>query len=893
MKHARMFWIWTSIMLLVSCGGKKRFYESAWLESTTRYWIAPEVWANRWQDWQLKNGRVECIGGQYRLRTVHLLTHWLAERPGDLTMMVSTGVINPDHQPGEDGVAGFLFGAGSLDLDYRARAIIHQASGPGGGLLAGVNGTGHLVVLDNENNLALLANSEHAIQISPESGVMLKLQLVPDGNLYSLKLEAYTPVERKLLGTVSLTNIAADRLTGNIALAANGGADDTGVSFWFRDWRVFGTKVDANPEQAYGPILATMHTIDNWTLKMTAQVAPVADTDPQELALQVRAHGRGQWREVSRAKLVHPGWTATFRVYDWDDSNDYQYRVVYDCDGRTVYYPGTIRHNPVEKNEIVVAAFTGNNNTHGSFGSTYSFTSNRIWFPHQDIVTSVAWFKPDLLVYTGDQVYEGRPTRPDVSGEFSSYLDYLYKWTMFLWAQEKLLREIPSVSIPDDHDVYHGNIWGMGGKKAPKAPKDGQYPDYYPLRMHAHWQQDQGGYKMPPEFVNMVQRTQCAHLPDPYDPTPVEQGIGVYYTDLTYGGVSFAILEDRKFKSAPSVLMPQYKVINGFSQIKDWDARLGDVPGAVLLGDRQLKFLEDWAADWTDAVMKVTISQTIFANVSTYPIQFITDAGTRRLKPEPKGVIPSGYALAKDMDSNGWPQTGRNKALAAIRKAYGFMIAGDQHLGSIVHHGIDEWDDAGYSFCVPSIANLWPRRWFPPKPGYNWQEGMPRYTGSYLDGFGNHITVYAASNPFISNHEPHELHDRAPGYGIIRFNKKERTITMECWPRYSDPSKSNAEQYEGWPKTISMYDNYGRAARAWLPTLKFTGLESPVVQVIEEATSDIVYTVRARGDTFKPKVFKRTLYTLKIGEPGTDKMKTLTGMVPLRNGEEKTVTVTF
>ena len=33
-----------------------------------------------------------------------------------------------------------------------------------------------------------------------------------------------------------------------------------------------------------------------------------------------------------------------------------------------------------------------------------------------------------------------------------------------------------------------------------------------------------------------------------------------------------------------------------------------------------------------------------------------------------------------DFDANGWPQTGRNRALRAMRKAFAFHIAGDQHL---------------------------------------------------------------------------------------------------------------------------------------------------------------------------------------------------------------------
>ena len=78
-----------------------------------------------------------------------------------------------------------------------------------------------------------------------------------------------------------------------------------------------------------------------------------------------------------------------------------------------------------------------------------------------------------------------------------------------------------------------------------------------------------------------------------------------------------------------------------------------------------------------------------------------------------------------------------------MRKGFALHICGDQHLGSTVQYGIDGFRDAGYALCVPSVANVWPRRWFPPQPGRNHQEGKPRYTGEYRDGFGNRITVHA------------------------------------------------------------------------------------------------------------------------------------------------------
>ena len=111
-----------------------------------------------------------------------------------------------------------------------------------------------------------------------------------------------------------------------------------------------------------------------------------------------------------------------------------------------------------------------------------------------------------------------------------------------------------------------------------------------------------------------------------------------------------------------------------------------------------LAFIRDWAADWKGVDMKVAISQSIFANLSTIPDTVLIDAHSPRLQPLPRGVIPKDYLKAKDMDSNGWPQTGRNKAIDAMRKCYAIHFAGDQHLATIFHHGIDEfreWHELG------------------------------------------------------------------------------------------------------------------------------------------------------------------------------------------------------
>jgi len=393
-----------------------------------------------------------------------------------------------------------------------------------------------------------------------------------------------------------------------------------------------------------------------------------------------------------------------------------------------------------------------------------------------------------------------------------------------------------------------------------------------------------------------VQRTQTSHLPDPYDPTPVKQGIGVYYCHLNYAGISFAIVEDRKFKSAPKKLLPKAKVQNGWAQNPNFNAKKeADVPGAVLLGERQLKFLRHWAADWSHHTwMKVVLSQTIFANVATLPKEKMSsDENVPKLRILPFGQYPPDDMPVADMDSDGWPQTGRNKALREMRRAFALHIAGDQHLGSTIQYGIDDWHDAGFAFCVPAISNVWPRRWFPSTPGKNRQPGAPNYTGDFEDGFGNKITVYAVSNPVFTGRKPSRLYDRAPGYGIVRFDRNTRDITIECWPRLSDPTKTEDGQYFGWPIRINQLDNYARKARAYLPTLQIEGLQDPVLHVIDEKRNEIVYSLRIKGDTFAPKVFGVGTYTIKVEDPDARKVKVLKGIKALPGKGARRLTISF
>jgi len=97
----------------------------------------------------------------------------------------------------------------------------------------------------------------------------------------------------------------------------------------------------------------------------------------------------------------------------------------------------------------------------------------------------------------------------------------------------------------------------------------------------------------------------------------------------------------------------------------------------------------------------------------------------------------------------------------------------------------------------------------------------------------------------------------------------------ECWPRSVDPADaSTGSQYEGWPKTIEMTDNFGRGIIAWLPELRFEGMEKPVVMIY--SNDELLYSLRIQTNSFRPFVFDEGYYSIVCGEPGTDKIKEFT-----------------
>src|SRR5690242_1787372 len=828
-------------------------FRSSWPQQAERPWAGPEYWTNPLQDWRIRNGRLECIGAGGD-RNVFLLTHEVSGRAGNLTMSVRLGRLESSEEQSE-GFAGFRVGIKSFVDDYRARAI------HGRGMNVGVTAEGQLFIGEVEKS---------AQRIAMDRELRLNLEARSSGDRYTVTLRAEDANGKKLAETTR--QVPGEWLEGGVALVSSSGNVEptpkplgklTGyafyppgqgrggtVRFWFADWTLGGTKLDAHEDRTFGPILFALYTVSRGVLKLSAQCPPMGNA-PREMRLQIR-NGGNRWKTAATAELDPDAWNAVFRVAAWDDSKDHAYRLLYampDASGKLQLhtYEGTIRSNPKGKNEITVGLLTC------------------MWdmgFPHSEFVQHLGWHKPDILFWTGDQVYErvggfGVMETRDPELLVPSMHDYLRKWYLFGWATRDLTRQIPSVCMTDDHDMYHGNIWGCGGR-----PTDASLP------MLGDAGQDSGGYKMPPRWVNMAQRTQTSHLPDPFDATPVEQGITVYYTHLLWGGISFAILEDRKWKSAPKVECPDAQITNGFPKDPRWDARKDDVSTAELLGERQLDFLESWAADWSGgAWMKFAVSQTLFACLQTTPTGNPDDNIDPTLPILLPGEYPPNDWMMADHDSGGWPQRGRDDAIRKWRKGFAMHLSGDQHLGTTSHYGLDDFRDGVYAVCAPAVSNLWPRRWFPAMPGENALPGA-RNTGGYKDRFGNHITVLAVANPYKYPGGGLEgLRRRATGYSILKCNRQTREVEVALWPRWVDPSASGASSFPGWPIIVKQLDNGLHGAQWRLEKIATAGRRDQVVQVRKEPGGEVVYTVRMNGESFTPLVREPGTYTVIAFDP--------------------------
>tara|TARA_R110000737_G_scaffold29150_1_gene47566 strand:+ start:1505 stop:3064 length:1560 start_codon:yes stop_codon:yes gene_type:complete len=465
-------------------------FKSNWHNWPDMKWVGPEYWGNRLQDWRLKDGMAVCNISAGN-RNLQLLTVQKTDSITPLEVSVDITLLNKSIANTDEGCLGMQLGCNGPFDDYRSAAVF------GKGFDIGLNPNGKLQVSGQLFDTGL--------NKIPET-FRLEVHLEPYNDKYRLKVDVLEPITNTLIHTQEDIYVFGKNLVGNFALLADIKTDKSHASqplAGYSNWNITADNLISNKDQLYGPICFAQYTLHDKKLKLTAQLAPIEEIEGNSVQLQFKE--QGVWKTTTNTQLEHIGRAVNFVVENWNANSDIAYRILVEIPLKNEIhqytYEGTIAQEPLNKESVSAAVFSCNFH----YG-----------FPDNDVHENVAKLNPDIILFLGDQFYEGTGGfGAERSGDLDDLcLDYLRKWMMFGWSYRELFRHKPCAIIPDDHDVYHGNVWGESGKKADTSEGHGMLA------------QDSGGYKMPPEWVNMVQFTQTSHLPDPFDPSPVKQNIG-------------------------------------------------------------------------------------------------------------------------------------------------------------------------------------------------------------------------------------------------------------------------------------------------------------------------------------------------------------------------------
>ena len=79
-----------------------------------------------------------------------------------------------------------------------------------------------------------------------------------------------------------------------------------------------------------------------------------------------------------------------------------------------------------------------------------SCNSNKDRGNREEYVRNINALDPDLVFFAGDQSYDHK--------------EHTAAWLKFGVQFREIFRNRPCVTIPDDHDIGQGNLWGESGK---------------------------------------------------------------------------------------------------------------------------------------------------------------------------------------------------------------------------------------------------------------------------------------------------------------------------------------------------------------------------------------------------------------------------------------------
>ncbi|MEO0447701.1 MAG: alkaline phosphatase D family protein, partial [Verrucomicrobiota bacterium] len=173
------------------------------------------------------------------------------------------------------------------------------------------------------------------------------------------------------------------------------------------------------------------------------------EEEPETVTLWLRETTEEEWEQVDTQPIDSLTATSRFVRESWPRHTQTFFRVTWGDSS----WEGIFRAEPETGSVLKLGALS----CHKDIG-----------WPWTEAIAELIAHDPDLLFFSGDQIYEndyGSPmfralTKEDVPKGMKNYFE---KWRKFGEAFGELMRDRPTIMITDDHDVFANDLWGNGG----------------------------------------------------------------------------------------------------------------------------------------------------------------------------------------------------------------------------------------------------------------------------------------------------------------------------------------------------------------------------------------------------------------------------------------------
>jgi alkaline phosphatase D len=797
-----------------------------WNNIPNRQWVGDDFWANRLQTWGIKDHKLYCFRPGIN-STLHLLS---TEIKGDEafsgTITLGRNALSMEDSVGK---SGLILGLSDTALNYLARSTMQHFFLNENGVWLGINEKKQLFIEELASKRSVVSKTLTIELLSQmqKNGVALRFSCERKND--SMEVSLFLNVD------VLQFKVPLGIINGNITFVSNSSLYLS--EYFFDDFSISGEGILVKKERKFGPISTCLYSFNQNILNFSAQLMPLGlcKTDSVKIDLFLN----NLWSDFMILPVDSFLGQARLREFEWPYKGKIPYRVqlIRDSVPEGNFYEGVIAAPDAAGDQLKIGMLSCNGIP---FIERTGMDYWQIWKPYELLAKKYKKENPELVVFLGDQMYEARPV--PMEWDKTIYpLDYQYRWLLWCLQFNNITNRLPSLIIMDDHDYFQGNLWGEKGDTISKTsvPKitSGFVGD------ETDWLTENGGFIQTPEFLKYAVTLQTGHLPATSGTE--NKAVPDYYTTLKFKGIGIALLEDRKYKSAPMNALQGVPSYNGFPFSDSVAVDSLNNEYANLLGYAQESMLDNWSEEWSEEKIKIVFTQSVYSCLNSVYKGYNPVSG-KNITINDTGKIAT--HLSKDMDSNGWPKSSRDEALKIIRKSGALLVGGDQHFPSVVQQGVDTWGDGPFSFTVPAVSNTYPRFWLP--------DSADHFQGNhYTDGFGNKISMITYSNPAKNNALPLWM-NYAPGFAFVTCDKIKQSYKMDCWG-FSDTLK----QYPGWPVITKPSDNIYSSSPYSTVKIKVKGVKLPLVSVIDFESGKILYSLRCNNQR------------LKVPYPGTFKVR--------------------